>query len=91
VLRETISLFGVDDALGMRALRMMYWRMLPRFCTNPKELAGTPSRQRGEAAFERYWRKSFLYRRCLIPQILCGVRRNDAEDKNCRSLRDEDQ
>jgi putative SOS response-associated peptidase YedK len=27
-----------DEALGMRAVRMMYWRFLPPFRTDPKKL-----------------------------------------------------
>jgi hypothetical protein len=27
-----------DEALGMRAARMMYWRFLPPFCTDLKKL-----------------------------------------------------
>jgi putative SOS response-associated peptidase YedK len=57
-----------DDALGMRALRMMYWRFLPPFCTDPKKLKLDTINANGDKLLSsNLWRKSFLYRRCLIP------------------------
>ena len=57
-----------DDALGIRTLRMMYWRMLPPFCTDPKKLKLDTIHASAEKLLSSgLWRKSFLYRRCLIP------------------------
>ena len=57
-----------DDDLGMRALRMMHWRFLPPFCTDPKKLKLDTIHASAEKLLESsLWKKSFLYRRCLIP------------------------
>ena len=57
-----------DDDLGLRALRMMYWRFLPPFCTDPKKLKLDTIHASAEKLLSsNVWRKSFLYRRCLIP------------------------
>jgi putative SOS response-associated peptidase YedK len=57
-----------DDALGMRALRMMYWRFLPPFCADPKKLKLDTIHASAEKLLSSsIWKKSFLYRRCLIP------------------------
>jgi putative SOS response-associated peptidase YedK len=57
-----------DDDLGMRALRMMYWRMLPPFCTDPKKFKLDTIHASAEKLLSSaMWKKSFLYRRCLIP------------------------
>ena len=57
-----------DDDLGMRALRMMYWRFLPPFCTDPKKLKLDTIHASAEKLLSSsLWKKSFLYRRCLIP------------------------
>jgi len=57
-----------DEDLGMRALRMMYWRFLPPFCTDPKKLKLDTIHASAEKLLSSsLWRKSFLYRRCLIP------------------------
>jgi putative SOS response-associated peptidase YedK len=57
-----------DDAMGMRALRMMYWRFLPPFCTDPKKLKLDTIHASAEKLLSSsIWKKSFLYRRCLIP------------------------
>ena len=57
-----------DEALGMRAVRMMYWRFLPPYCTDPKKLKLDTIHASAEKLMSSgIWRKSFLYRRCLIP------------------------
>jgi putative SOS response-associated peptidase YedK len=57
-----------DADLGMRVLRMMYWRMLPPFCTDPKKFKLDTINASGEKLLSsNLWKKSFLYRRCLIP------------------------
>jgi len=57
-----------DEALGMRTLRMMHWRFLPPFCTDPKKLKLDTIHASAEKLLSSaIWRKSFLYRRCLIP------------------------
>jgi putative SOS response-associated peptidase YedK len=57
-----------DEALGMRTLRMMHWRFLPPFCTDPKKLKLDTIHASAENLLSSgMWRKSFLYRRCLIP------------------------
>ena len=57
-----------DDDLGMRAVRMMYWRFLPPFCTDPKKLKLDTIHASAEKLLSSsLWKKSFLYRRCLIP------------------------
>jgi putative SOS response-associated peptidase YedK len=57
-----------DDDLGMRALRMMHWRFLPPFCTDPKKLKLDTIHASAEKLLSSgIWKKSFLYRRCLIP------------------------
>jgi putative SOS response-associated peptidase YedK len=57
-----------DDAIGMRALRMMYWRFLPPFCTDPKKLKlDTINANADKLLSSNLWKKSFFYRRCLIP------------------------
>jgi putative SOS response-associated peptidase YedK len=57
-----------DDAVGIRALRMMYWRFLPPFCTDPKKLKlDTINASSEKLLSSNLWKKSFLYRRCLIP------------------------
>jgi len=57
-----------DEALGMRAVRMMYWRFLPPFCTDPKKLKLDTIHASAEKLMSSgIWKKSFLYRRCLIP------------------------
>jgi putative SOS response-associated peptidase YedK len=57
-----------DEALGMRTLRMMHWRFLPPFCTDPKRLKlDTINASAENLLSSGVWRKSFLYRRCLIP------------------------
>ncbi|WP_263351420.1 SOS response-associated peptidase [Acidicapsa acidisoli] len=55
-----------DEAPGMRTLRMMHWRFLPPFCTDPKKL-DTIHASAEKLLSSGVWRKSFLYRRCLIP------------------------
>jgi putative SOS response-associated peptidase YedK len=57
-----------DDALGMRTLRMMHWRFLPPFCTDPRKLKlDTINANADKLLSSGVWKKSFLYRRCLIP------------------------
>lgn len=57
-----------DDDLGMRTLRMMHWRFLPPFCTDPKKLKLDTIHASAEKLLSSgLWKKSFLYRRCLIP------------------------
>ena len=57
-----------DDDMGMRALRMMYWRFLPPFCTDPKKLKLDTIHASAEKLLSsNLWKTSFLYRRCLIP------------------------
>jgi putative SOS response-associated peptidase YedK len=57
-----------DEALGMHTLRMMHWRFLPPFCTDPKKLKLDTVHASAEKLLSSgVWRKSFLYRRCLIP------------------------
>jgi putative SOS response-associated peptidase YedK len=57
-----------DETLGMRTLRMMHWRLLPPFCTDPKKLKlDTINASAEKLLSSGIWRKSFLYRRCLIP------------------------
>ena len=57
-----------DDALGMRTIRMMHWRFLPPFCTDPKKLKLDTIHASAEKLLSSgIWKKSFLYRRCLIP------------------------
>ena len=57
-----------DDDLGMRRLRMMHWRFLPPFCTDPKKLKLDTIHASAEKLLSSgIWKKSFLYRRCLIP------------------------
>jgi putative SOS response-associated peptidase YedK len=57
-----------DDDLGMRVLRMMHWRFLPPFCTDPKKLKLDTIHASAEKLLSSgIWKKSFLYRRCLIP------------------------
>jgi putative SOS response-associated peptidase YedK len=57
-----------DDETGMRALRMMYWRMLPPFCTDPKKFKLDTIHASAEKLLSSsMWKSSFLYRRCLIP------------------------
>jgi putative SOS response-associated peptidase YedK len=57
-----------DEDLGMRTLRMMYWRFLPPFCTDPKKLKFDTIHASAEKLLSsNVWRNSFLYRRCLIP------------------------
>lgn len=57
-----------DEDIGMRALRMMYWRFLPPFCTDPKKLKLDTIHASAEKLLSSsMWRQSFLYRRCLIP------------------------
>lgn len=57
-----------DDDVGMRTLRMMYWRFLPPFCTNPKTLKlDTINASAEKLLSSNVWKKAFQYRRCLIP------------------------
>lgn len=57
-----------DDLLGMRTLRMMFWRMLPPFCTDPKKFKlDTINASAEKLLSSNMWKKSFLYRRCLVP------------------------
>jgi putative SOS response-associated peptidase YedK len=56
------------EAPGMRTLRMMHWRFLPPFCTDPKKLKlDTINASAEKLLSSGIWRKSFLYRRCLVP------------------------
>lgn len=57
-----------DDDFGMRALRMMYWRFLPPFCSDPKKLKLDTIHASAEKMLSsNVWKKAFQYRRCLIP------------------------
>ena len=57
-----------DDELGVRTIRMMHWRFLPPFCTDPKKLKlDTINANADKLLSSGIWKKSFLYRRCLIP------------------------
>jgi putative SOS response-associated peptidase YedK len=57
-----------DDDLGVRTLRMMYWRFLPPFCKDPKKLKLDTIHASAEKLLSStVWKQSFLYRRCLIP------------------------
>jgi putative SOS response-associated peptidase YedK len=57
-----------DEELGMRTLRMMHWRFLPPFCTDPGKLKlDTINASAEKLLSSAIWRKSFLYRRCLLP------------------------
>jgi len=57
-----------DNDLGIRTMRMMHWRFLPPFCTDPKKLKLDTIHASAEKLLSSgLWKKSFLYRRCLIP------------------------
>jgi putative SOS response-associated peptidase YedK len=57
-----------DEDLGMRRVRMMHWRFLPPFCTDPKKLKLDTIHASAEKLLSSsLWKNSFLYRRCLIP------------------------
>lgn len=57
-----------DDNFGMRSLRMMYWRFLPPFCSDPKKLKLDTIHASAEKLLSsNVWKKAFQYRRCLIP------------------------
>lgn len=56
-----------DEAVGMRTLRMMFWRFLPPFCTDPRTFKLSTINAQSERMLEGMWQESFLKRRCLVP------------------------
>jgi putative SOS response-associated peptidase YedK len=57
-----------DEAAGMRMVRMMFWRFLPPFVTEPKKFRLDTINARGESILDsNVWREAFLRNRCLVP------------------------
>lgn len=57
-----------DEEFGMRTLRMMFWRFLPPFVTDPKKFKLDTINAKSETILDsKMWRDSFLHRRCLVP------------------------
>lgn len=57
-----------DEAGGMRMVRMMFWRFLPPFVTEPKKFRLDTINARGESILDsNVWREAFLRNRCLVP------------------------
>ena len=56
-----------DDAVGMRTLHMMFWRLLPPFCRDLKKFKLSTINAASERLMEPMWQESFLKRRCLVP------------------------
>ncbi|HEU4981259.1 MAG TPA: SOS response-associated peptidase [Acidobacteriaceae bacterium] len=56
-----------DPDFGTRTLRMMFWRYLPPFCTDPKDFKLSTINAASHSLLKGVWKDSFLKRRCLVP------------------------
>lgn len=57
-----------DRNFGTRSLQMMFWRFLPRFANDPKQLKLSTINAKAETLLSnKMWLDSFLGRRCLVP------------------------
>jgi putative SOS response-associated peptidase YedK len=57
-----------DQAGGTRLLRMMFWRFLPPYVTDPKKFRLDTINAKGETLLDsNVWRYAFLHNRCLVP------------------------
>lgn len=57
-----------DQEFGTRTLPMMFWRLLPRYVTDPKTFKLSTINAKSETLLSNdMWRESFLRQRCLIP------------------------
>jgi putative SOS response-associated peptidase YedK len=56
-----------DERFGTRAMRMMFWRFLPPFCSDPKAFRLATVNASSDSIMKGIWKESFLRRRCLVP------------------------
>ena len=72
-----------DAEFGIRSLRMMFWRFLPPYVTDPKKFNLDTINAKGSRILDSdMWRRAFLQSRCLVPaDSFIEWRRIDAKTK----------
>jgi putative SOS response-associated peptidase YedK len=57
-----------DRDSGERALRQMFWGLIPAWCDDPKTLGVSTINAKAESLMQKpIWREPFSKRRCLVP------------------------